>query len=225
MPLRPTAKTPPTVAPSQSGSATHCPRSASAASSSVDEGARPAADGHLLDRDPRDPAGAGTSRVPRDRARRRRPIACARPRPRPGPCSRSARRTTRGRSRPRSRSHPCSRRGCSAGRRTEIRRAAPSAGSPSPAGSNASRRRGLRVEVVGAEQHGHEVTLLDADAVLAGEHTACRDAMPARSPCPRPAPAPSHPARAGRTTSSGWRLPSPAWNTFMTMRSYLSAIA
>ena len=128
---------------------------ASAASSSATRRARAAAHGHLLGRDPRRcrraPAprrasgSARTADVPlrapaddRDRAGRSRP----------------ARRTPRGRSRSRSHSDPCSLGDAAAGRRTEIRRAAPSAGWRRRRGRTPSRRRACASRSSGQNSSG-----------------------------------------------------------------------
>ena len=220
MPLRPTASTPPTVAPPsraarRTGRARRarrrarrrsCPRRTrtviSAGRDSSDPGRAPRPRGRRVDR-----AADVPLRAPADDATT-------------GPASAPTSLGER-----RARSDPRARRDAAGGRRTATRRAAPSAGCATPSGSNASRRRAWASRSSGAEHQRHVVALLEADAVLARQHAAGRDATPRRSPRPRRAPAPSRPARAGRTTSSGCRLPSPAWNTFMTMRSCRAAIS
>ena len=219
MPLCPTARTPPTVAPSHAGSATHCPCSASAASSSVTSVPAPQHTVISSAAISAMPAGARTSRdrrvgrpadVPlraaaldRDRTRRRRP----------------PRRTRRGRSSPRSTRHTHAPSGtaCRSPQREpggqhllRVRRAV---------GIEGLAQAGLRVEIVGREQHRHEVALLDADAVLAREHAAGGDRRLHDLLARGVARAPSFPGTRRSNDSSGCRLPSPAWNTFITMRS------
>ena len=71
----------------------------------------------------------------------------------------------------------------------------------------------------------HELALLEPDAVLAREHAAGRDARVEDLVARRRARAPTRRARARRTRCSGCRLPSPAWNTFIIVRSCSAAIS
>ena len=219
MPLCPTASTPPTVAPSPVGQRDALALLGERGVELGDGRARAARTVISSARDPLDRRTALRPGACPDRARRRRPTACARRRPRPGPRRRPPRRT-REIDRSLGDAHTQrARRGCSAGRRNASPPGSTFCGLATPSGSNASRSRACASRSSGLNSMRHEVALLDADAVLARQHAAGRDATPRRSPRPRRAPAPARRARAGRTTSSGWRLPSPAWNTFITIRS------
>ena len=193
MPLRPTASTPPTVAPSAGGQRHGLTALGERGVELGDRRARAAPHGHLLRLDPRRCPPARAPRVPgrhraadvplraaadtRDRRRRHRPssasaVRSTRP---PGTRCRSPQRLPAGRT--------------LAGwrrRRDRTRRA----GAPG-------------VEVVGGEQQRHEVALLEPDAVLARQHAAGGDATPRRSRRPPRAPAPARPARARRTRAAG----------------------
>ncbi len=94
-----------------------------------------------------------------------------------------------------------------------------------PSGSKARADAGLRAEVDVGEHERHEVALLQADAVLAGEGPAGLHAQARRSPRWPRAPARACPGIRRSNESSGCRLPSPAWKTFITMRSCRLAIS
>ena len=98
-------------------------------------------------------------------------------------------------------------------------------GLATPSGSNAARRRACSVEVGGGEQQGHAGRASRA-------RCRARPTAPRRRPrCTRTISSPaactrsSTPGSRSSNTSSGCRLPSPAWNTFMTIRSWRSAIS
>ena len=66
----------------------------------------------------------------------------------------------------------------------------------------------------------HQVALLD-NAVFAGQHAA-DPTQARRMSAPNASARPSSPGWLASYRISGWRLPSPAWNTFTTRRPYLA---
>ena len=168
MPLRPTASTPPTVAPATPAAPPSGPRSASAAWSSATGVPAPQRTTISSGSTASTPAGARTSRASASTAP---PTShCVRPPTQvTGPAGpTSAAKAVRSTRRP-ARAAP-RRTGCHAGSTL--------CGLATPSGSKARRRRVLGGEVGLGEHERHVVPLLDADAVLARQHPAGGHAGP-----------------------------------------------
>ena len=102
-------------------------------------------------------------------------------------------------------------------RRNARRPGGPSAGSSGRRGSNAERRHACAERSSAREDERHEVALLESDAVLSRQRAARVDAEADDLVDSRAARARAFPARARSNDNSGCRLPSPAWNTFVTI--------
>ena len=85
-----------------------------------------------------------------------------------------------------------------------------------PAGIEHSAHPHLLFEIGRVELIGHQVPLLDADAVLAGQAAADLDAQLQDILAGRFSAFSISPGLLALNMTSGWRLPSPAWNTLAT---------
>ena len=94
-----------------------------------------------------------------------------------------------------------------------------------PSGLKASRRRIITSRSSSVNMLVHEVDLLDADAVLAGDAAAAGEALVEDLVAGRQHALDLRPASRSSNSRIGWMLPSPAWKTLTIRMSYFAPIS